>query len=172
MATKPQNLSREMILPAYKTLHLSRVLYKSTLFMQNKPNLPDSQMNVNTVITKDYENERLCRRWENKPNQTQFLKISDFRNLYAVPGKNECKTIQAVIFGFFPPYTDVREFFRSRSGLLLCFLGFSFYRLLMYPLHSLFCTMKVFCRGRFFSRNLQICRKSSCLPKSAGNWLC
>jgi len=28
-------------------------------FLQNKPNLPDAQMNVNTVITKDYENEHL-----------------------------------------------------------------------------------------------------------------
>ena len=28
--------------------------------MQNKPNLPNAKMNVNTVITKDYENERLA----------------------------------------------------------------------------------------------------------------
>ena len=41
----------------------------------NKANLLDAQMNVNTVITEDYENERLCRRRENKPKQTQFLKI-------------------------------------------------------------------------------------------------
>jgi len=27
--------------------------------MQNKPNFLNAQMNVNTVITKDYENERL-----------------------------------------------------------------------------------------------------------------
>jgi hypothetical protein len=42
---------------------------------QNKPNSLDAQMNVNTSITKDYENERLCRCGENKPKQTQFLKI-------------------------------------------------------------------------------------------------
>ncbi len=41
--------------------------------MQNKPNLREAQMNVNKVSTKDYENKRLCRRRENKPNQTQFL---------------------------------------------------------------------------------------------------
>ena len=29
-------------------------------------------MNVSSILTKDYENERLCRRGENKPNQTQF----------------------------------------------------------------------------------------------------
>jgi len=45
--------------------------------MQNKPNLPAPQMNVNAVITKYYENEQLCRRRENKPKQTQFLKILD-----------------------------------------------------------------------------------------------
>ena len=40
--------------------------------MQNKPNLLDTQMNVNKVLTKDYENARLGRRFKNKPNQTQF----------------------------------------------------------------------------------------------------
>ena len=35
---------------------------------QNKPNLLDAQMNISSILTKDYENERLCRRGENKPN--------------------------------------------------------------------------------------------------------
>jgi len=34
--------------------------------MQNKPNLLNAQMNVSSALTKDYENERLCRRWKNK----------------------------------------------------------------------------------------------------------
>ena len=37
-------------------LHLSRVLCKSTLFMQNKANLLDAQINVTSVKTKYYEN--------------------------------------------------------------------------------------------------------------------
>ena len=41
------------------------------LFMQNKPNLLNAQMNVSSVLTKYYENERLRRRGENKPNQTR-----------------------------------------------------------------------------------------------------
>ena len=40
-------------------------------FMQNKPNLLDTQMNVSSVLTRDYENEPLRRRGENKPKQTQ-----------------------------------------------------------------------------------------------------
>jgi len=40
--------------------------------MQNKPNLPAPQMNVNTVITKDYENKSNWKLGENKPNQTQY----------------------------------------------------------------------------------------------------
>ena len=36
-------------------LQLSRVFDKSTFFMQNKPNFKKSQMNVNKVLTKDYE---------------------------------------------------------------------------------------------------------------------
>ncbi len=35
---------------------------------QNKPNLLDSQMNVNKVLTKDYENDNAFRPHENKPN--------------------------------------------------------------------------------------------------------
>jgi len=47
--------------------------------MQNKPNLLAPKMNITTVITKDYENKRLCARRKNKPktnpikaNQSQF----------------------------------------------------------------------------------------------------
>ena len=47
------------------------------MIMQNKPNLPNAQMNVNKVLTKDYENVRLHKLWENKanskPKQTQFI---------------------------------------------------------------------------------------------------
>ena len=74
MATKPQNLSREMILSAYKaTLHLSRALYKSTLFMQNKANLLAPQMNVSVFSKMAYENKSNWTLGENKPNQTQSL---------------------------------------------------------------------------------------------------
>ncbi|MHC4463024.1 MAG: hypothetical protein ACYS30_16580, partial [Planctomycetota bacterium] len=40
-------------------------------FMQNKPNFRKAKMNVTYYITKNYENVPLCRRGENKPNQTQ-----------------------------------------------------------------------------------------------------
>jgi len=47
-------------------------LVKSSLqiapFMQNKANLPDTQMNVNKVLTKDYENKSNWTLGENKPN--------------------------------------------------------------------------------------------------------
>jgi len=58
---------------AYKapSLQLSRELYKSPLFMQNKPKVRKSQMNVNDDIKKDYENETLGERGKNKPKQTQ-----------------------------------------------------------------------------------------------------
>ena len=71
MATEAQTCAIG-ILTILVALHLSRVLYKSTLFMQNKANLPDSRMNVSPVITKDYENDNAFGLRENKPNQTQF----------------------------------------------------------------------------------------------------
>jgi hypothetical protein len=53
---------------AFAPLHLSRTLYKSPLFMQNKPNFLDAQMNVNIYYTKVYKNETAYRRGQNKPN--------------------------------------------------------------------------------------------------------
>jgi hypothetical protein len=41
------------------------------VIMQNKANLLDTQMNTTFLLTKHYENKRLLRRPENKPNQTQ-----------------------------------------------------------------------------------------------------
>ncbi len=56
-------------LRAYKApLHLSRILYKSALFMQNKPNFRKSQMNVNLYNTTNYERKRDWTLGENKPN--------------------------------------------------------------------------------------------------------
>jgi len=49
-------------------------------FIQNKPNLLNTQINVSSVLTKDYENSPLCRCAENKPKQTQFhQRISVFQ---------------------------------------------------------------------------------------------
>jgi hypothetical protein len=59
----------------------------SGCFMQNKPNLLHTQMNVRSLITVDYENIANWKLGENKPNskpikanQTQFPK-----------GQNGCK---------------------------------------------------------------------------------
>jgi len=40
---------------------------KNNLFMQNKPKLRKSQMNVNKVLTKSYEKKTLSERGKNKP---------------------------------------------------------------------------------------------------------
>ncbi len=54
-------------LSAFAPLHLSRVLYKSTLFMQNKANLQKAKMNASSAITMDYENIANWTLGENKP---------------------------------------------------------------------------------------------------------
>ncbi len=41
---------------------------QKNLFMQNKPNFPNAQMNVSSVLTMDYVNIRLRRRFKNKAN--------------------------------------------------------------------------------------------------------
>jgi len=39
--------------------------------MQNKPNFRNDKINSTFYFTKVYENEQLCSREKNKPNQTQ-----------------------------------------------------------------------------------------------------
>jgi len=41
-------------------------------FMQNKPNFGKAQMNVNKVLTRDYENIANCKLRKNKPKQSQY----------------------------------------------------------------------------------------------------
>jgi len=53
---------------AFAPLHLSRTLYKSALFMQNKPNFQKAKMNVNIYYTKVYKNETASGSGKNKPN--------------------------------------------------------------------------------------------------------
>ena len=50
-------------------------------FLQNKPNLLDSQMNVNKVLTKGYENKRLGGGGVNKANQSQINPINPISKL-------------------------------------------------------------------------------------------
>ncbi len=66
-------------------LHLSRTLYKSALFMQNKPNFSDAQMNVNKVLTKDYERNDIFAVQKNKPNSKPISEKPKMNvNLYVI----------------------------------------------------------------------------------------
>ncbi len=80
MTTKPQHhlsrcsLWRSRIPP----LHLSRVLYKFTLFMQNKPNLPrfcakNAYSEEKQSQFKPNQAQFQGKYAQNKPNQTQFF---------------------------------------------------------------------------------------------------
>ncbi len=53
-------------------LHLSRELYKSHLFMQNKANFKNDQIYITAYITRGYENFKLCGSPKNKAKQSQF----------------------------------------------------------------------------------------------------
>ena len=64
---------------------MSRVLYKSTLFLQNKPNFGKAQMNATICVTKDYTNMCSFGAQKNKAKQTQnkpnLLKAQNEYNL-------------------------------------------------------------------------------------------
>ena len=58
---------------SFAPLHLSRILYKSTLFMQNKPNFRKAKMNVNNYYIKDYQNFISLAGYKNKPKTNPIL---------------------------------------------------------------------------------------------------
>jgi len=57
-----------------KALRLSRTLHKSALFMQNKPNFLNTRINLSSILTKPYENNRLP---TSPQKQTQSNPTSD-----------------------------------------------------------------------------------------------
>jgi len=64
-------------------LHLSRELYKSPLFIQNKPKVKIGKMNITTFITTAYENKSnwtLGESGKNKAKQTQSQNRQNERN--------------------------------------------------------------------------------------------
>jgi hypothetical protein len=58
-------------LPNVRALQLSSALYKSPLFMQNKPNVKIGKMTISTVATKPYPNEQRTINNEHYSKQTQ-----------------------------------------------------------------------------------------------------
>ena len=65
-----------------------------TTIMQNKANLLAPQMNVNTVITKEYENDNTFRPPENKANTNpicQRVKVMQSVYLQRIMKKNAAK---------------------------------------------------------------------------------
>jgi hypothetical protein len=49
------------------TFYFLKLINQFESIMQNKPNLPAPQMNVSSILTKDYENDNTFRLPENKP---------------------------------------------------------------------------------------------------------
>jgi len=72
-------------------LHLSRTLYKSPLFMQNKPNFLKAKMNVSIYYTEVYENISDWTLGENKPNSnpiSERVKLLQSVHLQRIMKKN------------------------------------------------------------------------------------
>jgi len=72
---EPCRMGRSVEGPALRSRVISRHLYicrepstNQLLFMQNKPNFQNAQMNVNPYITTDYKNKSNWTLGENKPN--------------------------------------------------------------------------------------------------------
>jgi len=75
-------------------------------------------MNVNFYLTKDYKNERLCRRRENKPKQSQFQTRSEF-----IPKGAEIPTGE--LLGILKPGTNFKRALQKK----LVFQALVFYKM-------------------------------------------
>jgi hypothetical protein len=80
---------------AFGPLHLSRTLYKSALFIQNKPNFRKSQMNVTSLITMVYENKTLGESGKNKPNSKPIQTQSNPIKANIMPKQTQFKPKQS-----------------------------------------------------------------------------
>ncbi len=96
-------------------------------FMQNKANFPDDQMNVNKVLTMDYENKSNCKLCENKANtnpiQTQSkpikANIKPKQTQYkANQSRSEAEIPTGELLGILKPGTN----FKGKKMLLSTFL--------------------------------------------------
>ncbi len=86
------------------TFYFLKLIDQFESIMQNKPNLLNNQINVSKVLTKDYENKRLCRRLKNKANsnpiQSQFMpkqtqyKANFYTNMQFKPNLVRLRRIQ------------------------------------------------------------------------------
>ncbi len=70
---------------------LSKLTNQFESIMQNKPNLPAPQMNVNKVLTRDYENNSNWKPGENKAN-TKPIKANFIRHSLGEGGTNPIPT--------------------------------------------------------------------------------
>jgi len=60
------------LLPPAGALHVSRLLYKSPCFLQNKANFKMGKMTISPATTKPYLNEQRTMNSERHPKQSQF----------------------------------------------------------------------------------------------------
>ncbi len=85
-------------------LHLSRTLYKSNLFMQNKPNLLNAQMNLSSVKTMNYEQITMNKANKNKPNSNPIKPNSKPIQTQFKPNQTQSNPISNPIFHQNPPF--------------------------------------------------------------------
>jgi len=75
MTTEPQILSFAKSPPTRgprKSTIRGKPLDQNKLFMQNKPNLLNAQINVSPVLIKNYEDNRTCSPRKSKPNKANM----------------------------------------------------------------------------------------------------
>jgi hypothetical protein len=89
-------------LPAYKAASTSvEKPLQIDPFMQNKPNFRKAKMNVNKVLTKDYEKRTLGERGKNKPNSNPIKANSKPMKANKMPKQTQYKPNFTLVYFLF-----------------------------------------------------------------------
>ncbi len=114
MSTKPREL-----LPLAQNTGSTLTPHPSpltpNLFMQNKPNFQNAEMNITSALTKDYENIPPTRKCENKPNSNP-ISIPIYAKTNPIKPKRESRLPSSVIR---PPSSVFQKELAGWSSLFL-----------------------------------------------------
>jgi len=129
LTNSPINQLTNLLIP----LHLSRELYKSNLFLQNKANLKNDQKGVTTYKTKSSDNFRYFSRPKNKAKRTQnepnfgpklalfFLNKPNFKPTYVKIGNLRRPTLSRSDFRFYSVFCVLSPVSFFMTDNWLCF---------------------------------------------------
>jgi len=93
------------------------------LFMHNKANFSEAQMNASSVFTKDYENESAFRGRQSKAKQSQFVFLTAENTEYAEKNNicvSDCPIEKYALYPISPCSLRTRRLMKNKANCEPC----------------------------------------------------